>query len=124
MYILQWNRLAELAPEHAKLLARACPLSVRVTARCKLLSLSFLIRLLEDGKNDTHSEALLRAYSVAGNIYFCPEMSRGEHLKKFQPKNDKNSCNRSRWEQSDCEQGSRQLCLEGEGQHQIGLFHP
>ena len=40
--------------------------------------LSFLTRLLEDGKKDTHSEALLRAYSVAGNIYFCPEMSRGE----------------------------------------------
>merc|ERR1719370_1467293 len=59
-------RLAELAPEQAKLLARACPLSVRVTAR-----------LLEDGEKDTHSEALLRAYSVAGNIYFCPEMSRG-----------------------------------------------
>ena len=46
----------------------------------------FLIRLLEEGKNDTHSEALLRAYSVAGNIYFCPEMSRGEHLKNFNQK--------------------------------------
>jgi len=59
-------RLAELAPEYKNLLTRACPLSVRVTAR-----------LLEDGAKDTHSEALLRAYSVAGNIYFCPEMSRG-----------------------------------------------
>jgi len=59
-------RLAELAPEYGNLLTRACPLSVRVTAR-----------LLEDGAKDTHSEALLRAYSVAGNIYFCPEMSRG-----------------------------------------------
>jgi len=59
-------RLAELAPEHKGLLKRACPLSVRVAER-----------LLEEGSNDSHSEALLRAYSVAGNIYFCPEMSRG-----------------------------------------------
>ena len=40
--------------------------------------LSGCFRLLEDGKEDTHSDALLRAYTVAGNIYFCPEMSRGE----------------------------------------------
>ena len=46
-------------------------------------SQSFLIRLLEDGAKDTHSEALLRAYSVAGNIYFCPEMSRGDRAKEF-----------------------------------------
>ena len=77
------NRLAELAPEHAGLLTRACPLSVRVAARWKLLwlLLSLLIRLLEEGEKDTHSEALLRAFSVAGNIYFCPEMSRGGHFR-------------------------------------------
>jgi len=59
-------RLAELAPGQAGLLKKTCPLSVKVTAR-----------LLEEGRRDSHSEALVRSYTVAGNIYFCPEMSRG-----------------------------------------------
>jgi len=59
-------RLAELVPGQAGLLKKTCPLSVQVTAR-----------LLEEGGSDSHSEALVRSYTVAGNIYFCPEMSRG-----------------------------------------------
>ena len=55
-----------------------CPGCIQVATFSGSSSQSCLTRLLEDGKRDSHSEALLRAYSVAGNIYFCPEMSRGE----------------------------------------------
>ena len=60
------GRSEEVLPKQAALLAAAAPLSLAVADR-----------LLGQAEEESYAQALLTAYTVAGNIYFLPEMIKG-----------------------------------------------
>ena len=65
------GRSEEVLPKQAALLAAAAPLSLAVADR-----------LLGQAEEESYAQALLTAYTVAGNIYFLPEMIKGAGLER------------------------------------------